>query len=684
MKKRYYLATAFSRRFTLLLLAALLFSALQATADVDLTLKVWRGYNTFYGEVMMVATNPAPDTYYRVESPNNKIWCERGSVNNSLSFDSASYAALLDECTNGVWTLIRNVSDTSAQTNTFSVSLTGISANMFGDITMVEPLWRAEALTNPPAIQWTSTSTFPEILVYVWDNHPPVTLNDHDTLPGTATSWTPAVMLSGVDQLLLIQYQTKKFSGATFNMLSGPSVPGWRASVDLYSYLYTEFRLPGGGGSEFGIAVESPGLNWTTGGEYGGEDWFVQSSEYTVGTSALQSGYVSDYASSWLETTVMGPGRLSFDWGIFADEYDYVEFSAVDQYDDEFASSYSYGSEPGGWEFGLEVYLEPGPNVLRWTFYNEDTTAGYYDAAFLDNVVYSPEAVDYEVTFYLEIEHVTTGGNDYYVMFPRVETNSNSPTYDEVASPSRGSSGTEDSSSSSHYATFQDLIAEIQGGEWHLVFDVEGGYHEYNFTIDTSALTVSDLPPTVILYPLDNATGVATNTFFQWAGPTTFDSLYVYDRDNEANTTVGSANLSVTQTSWNYGGALPVGTNTFTASYSSNDYTGLVISEPSNGSNPLAAWSTSVSLSSRGYAQFVTTPIGFIPLPVTLLSSTLSNNSFGLSFFSQAGATHTVQCTTNLVVGPWLPVTNFFGTGALELLTLPRIAPAAFYRVETQ
>lgn len=683
MKTRHGLVTALSTRLILGLLSSLFILIQPAIANVGVSLNLWRGYNTFFGQVHMTATNPDPITHHRVESPNGKIWREESASTSNGSFVELGFAGLLDECTNGNWTLIRNVGHVTEQTNTFAVSLTGITANMFGDITMVDPLDGGIATANPPNLQWVSTSSFPKIEILVQESNPPQTFGGFATLPGNATSWTPPAALDTVGQLLLIQYQTNNFAGASFSLISGPAVSGWIASADLLSYLYSEFSLPGGG-SEIDIAVESPGLTWTTDGDNGGLGWFVQSDEYTIGVSALQSGYAPDYASSWIEATVMGPGTLSFDWNLHGDDYDYFEFSAVDTDDYEYDSFYYYGYEAFGWT-SYEVTLEPGPNVMRWNFYNDDTTAGAYDAAFLDNVIYSPSKPDYEAQLSLNVFRVVDGTNQFFQLVPTLDPYPESTAF-QLTSPNSHIVDNENSTGyeSAKYTSFQAMIDEMESGNWTLVFNPYGQFREeYTFTVDASSLSVNDVAPVVIHNPPYGASEVATNTMFHWQGPNGFSHLSVTDYD-EAHQIVGSASVGPSATNWMYSGSLPAGTNDINITYTDYNYSGLVISWPVNGTSDLLPdWGTHLMRTSYGRSQFVVTS-GFVPLPVALQSADFSSGGFGLSFISQPGATHTVQCTTNLVVGPWLPVTNFLGTGGLELLTLPNTNSAAFYRVKTE
>jgi len=50
-------------------------------------------------------------------------------------------------------------------------------------------------------------------------------------------------------------------------------------------------------------------LTFTTGGD---AEWFAQSTEYYVDNDAAQSGAISGGQETWMQTTVEGPGNVSF------------------------------------------------------------------------------------------------------------------------------------------------------------------------------------------------------------------------------------------------------------------------------------------------------------------------------------------------------------------------------------
>lgn len=482
-------------------------------------------------------------------------------------------------------------------------------------------------------------------------------------------------------QSILLTYDSYNYAGATIgtptNLVGGAPLSGWTANVDLSTYVYSDFNVQGG--LAFDEAVEMPGLSWTTGGE---AVWFVQSNEYNVGVSALQSGAAGDYGSSWIETTVQGPGTLTFDWNLLADADDYFSLSVSNFYGEYEELGY-YGSESSGWDY-REIDLEEGENLLRWTFYNDDPTAGSYDAAFLDNVVLDI-AIDYEAEFSIEIERVDQGGSSHYLVFPNLTYSYPAPvTVNEVVSPNGLCSGGDSSSSSLNFATLQDAIDEIEAGDWILYFDRYGSGNEFYFTVSVDALATNDLPVVTITNPAHGATGVSTNTVFTWSGPADFDSASALARHANPGYTIGYSTLPASATTWTNAPPLPEGTNIFSVTYTRESFTGLTISYPADASfNPLYSWATYAELSSLGRSTFQTAA-GFAPAPVTLLPPIAGGGNLALSFVSQSGATHFIYSTTNLVSGPWMAATNFPGNGTTNIVTFPATNAAAYFKVETQ
>lgn len=130
-------------------------------------------------------------------------------------------------------------------------------------------------------------------------------------------------------------------------------------------------------------ALDGSGFIWSTGGD---ANWFSQTSVTHDTVDAAQSGAIGDDQSTWIETTVTGPGILSFWWRVDSDDqfnYDYLEFSIQ-------GNNWSQISGDYGWEY-YEVHLESGPQTVRWTYWKDSFDSAGADAAWLDEVNFSPD-----------------------------------------------------------------------------------------------------------------------------------------------------------------------------------------------------------------------------------------------------------------------------------------------------
>jgi len=64
--------------------------------------------------------------------------------------------------------------------------------------------------------------------------------------------------------------------------------------------------------------------DFATGGD---ADWFYQTATYYYDGDAAQSGNIYHNQESWMQTTVSGPGALSFYWKVSSEgSYDFLEF----------------------------------------------------------------------------------------------------------------------------------------------------------------------------------------------------------------------------------------------------------------------------------------------------------------------------------------------------------------------
>ena len=171
--------------------------------------------------------------------------------------------------------------------------------------------------------------------------------------------------------------------------------------------------VPGGDDLAF-VAVWQPdyasaldcggsGIRFASGGD---AEWTVQPEKVSAGETALRSGKItasfSSGCESWLEATIVGTGTLSFDWAVSCDEIDYA-FASV-SLNGELVAKIANASGHDAYET-VPLALTEETNVVRWVFrkeanaYNEGQPGAGQDRAWLDNLVWTPDAPpEYEFT----------------------------------------------------------------------------------------------------------------------------------------------------------------------------------------------------------------------------------------------------------------------------------------------
>jgi hypothetical protein len=140
-------------------------------------------------------------------------------------------------------------------------------------------------------------------------------------------------------------------------------------------------------------AVGCRQLLFATGGD---APWFMQSAVVREGPDAAQSGAIGDRQSSWMETSVEGPGTLSFHWKVSCeddtlfDDWDYV---AVTVNGIEFARRDGITE----WEL-VQLPLEAGMHTVRWVYTKDRVVSEGMDCAWVDGVSWTPVPPETQAT----------------------------------------------------------------------------------------------------------------------------------------------------------------------------------------------------------------------------------------------------------------------------------------------
>lgn len=132
---------------------------------------------------------------------------------------------------------------------------------------------------------------------------------------------------------------------------------------------------------DLAAALDLPGLIWNTGG---GAPWMVQTNVTVDGGYAAQSGAIGVGEESWMETTIMGPGVLSYWWKVSSESgFDYLEIylNGVLQ----------NGRISGEVDWQLQrLELPAGPETVRWRYVKDGAVSGGSDSAWVDQITFIP------------------------------------------------------------------------------------------------------------------------------------------------------------------------------------------------------------------------------------------------------------------------------------------------------
>jgi alpha-tubulin suppressor-like RCC1 family protein len=130
-----------------------------------------------------------------------------------------------------------------------------------------------------------------------------------------------------------------------------------------------------------------PGLTFSTGGD---ANWFGQTTTTNDGVDAAQSGAIGDSQSTWVETTVNGPGTLSYWWKVSSENrWDYLGYT-MDKAFDRSTARNDPDAISGEVDWAQRTYSVPaGSHTIRWTYAKDGSGISGSDAGWLDQVVFT-------------------------------------------------------------------------------------------------------------------------------------------------------------------------------------------------------------------------------------------------------------------------------------------------------
>ena len=132
-------------------------------------------------------------------------------------------------------------------------------------------------------------------------------------------------------------------------------------------------------------ALNATNLTWTTGGNV---PWFSETAVNHDSLAAAQSGIISSGQTSWLQTTVTGPGTLTYWWNVSSEgASNYLDFTIGGVEQARIAGVITLGFY--GWQLQTN-YLGAGTQTVQWTYIKTDSgiSNSGRDSGWLDQVGY--------------------------------------------------------------------------------------------------------------------------------------------------------------------------------------------------------------------------------------------------------------------------------------------------------
>ncbi|MCX6991879.1 MAG: M4 family metallopeptidase [Kiritimatiellaeota bacterium] len=132
--------------------------------------------------------------------------------------------------------------------------------------------------------------------------------------------------------------------------------------------------------ADLGTALNATYLTWYVGGH---QNWFAESNTTHDSVLAAQSGDITDFQQSRLQTIITGPGTLSFRWKVSSEAgWDFLRF---------FDGTNQLDAISGEQDWALySVSLSSGTHTNTWNYTKDSSVSSGQDAGWVDEVSWAP------------------------------------------------------------------------------------------------------------------------------------------------------------------------------------------------------------------------------------------------------------------------------------------------------
>ena len=292
--------------------------------SANITLNIFREQDPTFGDMFVAFPSFNSITPAGTGTTTNTIQSPSGYFNThadqggggSGSAILFSLGSVLNECTNGLWSLYINYGMPNQRQFQFSVAINGLTTNLLSAVNMITPTNGATGFPSTAAIQWLGPTNYTSLNVS--KQNIDGSANVGTTLPVTATTWTPG-LIAGTNQCN-ISYASNNFPGVSFSVpvdsVDSQTAAVWSAQVNLNTTATAIFVVTAGASHVTLLSPKASGGNFQF--SFLSQAGFTNTIQYrtnlTVGTWQIYTNIPGDGTSktSSIPFSIFSPSRQGF------------------------------------------------------------------------------------------------------------------------------------------------------------------------------------------------------------------------------------------------------------------------------------------------------------------------------------------------------------------------------------